>query len=156
MWQNFNNSWDTLILLFSWSNLVIQRNGFSFETHYHLLCLNFKRFGLSFFCSQHYWGNKSCISTWYLHLWVLNTVCYYCTKATKWAALLILLLSPTALAGIAVSQRKVRQISDPVQQILIQLHKIIFITQVCITVASDILYFLVICCCQNDVTAKCC
>ncbi|KAM6141398.1 LOW QUALITY PROTEIN: serine/threonine-protein kinase Nek10 [Phoenicopterus ruber ruber] len=34
-----------------------------------------------------------------------------------------------ALAGIAVSQRKVRQISDPVQQILIQLHKIIFITQ---------------------------
>uniref|UniRef100_A0A8B9VTP7 Serine/threonine-protein kinase Nek10 n=1 Tax=Anas zonorhyncha TaxID=75864 RepID=A0A8B9VTP7_9AVES len=31
--------------------------------------------------------------------------------------------------GIAVSQRKVRQINDPVQQILIQLHKIIFITQ---------------------------
>uniref|UniRef100_A0A8C2YBZ5 NIMA related kinase 10 n=1 Tax=Coturnix japonica TaxID=93934 RepID=A0A8C2YBZ5_COTJA len=38
-------------------------------------------------------------------------------------------LSSTASAGIAVSQRKVRQISDPVQQILIQLHKIIFITQ---------------------------
>ncbi|XP_074939374.1 serine/threonine-protein kinase Nek10 [Phalacrocorax aristotelis] len=34
-----------------------------------------------------------------------------------------------ASAGIAVSPRKVRQISDPVQQILIQLHKIIFITQ---------------------------
>uniref|UniRef100_A0A8B9QMK1 Protein kinase domain-containing protein n=1 Tax=Apteryx owenii TaxID=8824 RepID=A0A8B9QMK1_APTOW len=34
-----------------------------------------------------------------------------------------------ASAGIAVSQRKVRQIRDPVQQILIQLHKIIFITQ---------------------------
>ncbi|XP_030368231.1 serine/threonine-protein kinase Nek10 isoform X3 [Strigops habroptila] len=34
-----------------------------------------------------------------------------------------------ASARIAVSQRKVRQISDPVQQILIQLHKIIFITQ---------------------------
>ncbi|XP_053323974.1 serine/threonine-protein kinase Nek10 [Spea bombifrons] len=34
-----------------------------------------------------------------------------------------------ASAGIAVSQRKVRQISDPIQQILIQLHKIIFITQ---------------------------
>ncbi|XP_064907676.1 serine/threonine-protein kinase Nek10 isoform X3 [Columba livia] len=34
-----------------------------------------------------------------------------------------------ASAGIAVSQRKVRQISDPVQQILVQLHKIIFITQ---------------------------
>ncbi|XP_042662473.1 serine/threonine-protein kinase Nek10 isoform X2 [Tyto alba] len=34
-----------------------------------------------------------------------------------------------ASAGIAVAQRKVRQISDPVQQILIQLHKIIFITQ---------------------------
>ncbi|XP_068261137.1 serine/threonine-protein kinase Nek10 isoform X1 [Nyctibius grandis] len=45
------------------------------------------------------------------------------------AVLLILLLSSTASAGIAVSQRKVRQISDPVQQILIQLHKIIFITQ---------------------------
>ncbi|XP_068838085.1 serine/threonine-protein kinase Nek10 isoform X5 [Capricornis sumatraensis] len=36
---------------------------------------------------------------------------------------------PTASAGIAVSQRKVRQISDPIQQILIQLHKVIYITQ---------------------------
>ncbi|XP_066571835.1 serine/threonine-protein kinase Nek10 [Amia ocellicauda] len=34
-----------------------------------------------------------------------------------------------ASAGIAVSQRKVRQISDPIQRILIQLHKIIYITQ---------------------------
>ncbi|XP_068413457.1 serine/threonine-protein kinase Nek10 isoform X6 [Eschrichtius robustus] len=34
-----------------------------------------------------------------------------------------------ASARIAVSQRKVRQISDPIQQILIQLHKIIYITQ---------------------------
>ncbi|XP_055455042.1 serine/threonine-protein kinase Nek10 [Psammomys obesus] len=34
-----------------------------------------------------------------------------------------------ASAGIAVSQRKVRQISDPIQQILLQLHKVIFITQ---------------------------
>ncbi|XP_061441955.1 serine/threonine-protein kinase Nek10 isoform X4 [Rhineura floridana] len=34
-----------------------------------------------------------------------------------------------ASAGIAVSQRKVRQISDPIQQILIQLHKVIYITQ---------------------------
>ncbi|XP_053571717.1 serine/threonine-protein kinase Nek10 [Bombina bombina] len=32
-------------------------------------------------------------------------------------------------AGISVSQRKVRQISDPIQQILLQLHKIIYITQ---------------------------
>uniref|UniRef100_A0A8D0FR35 Protein kinase domain-containing protein n=1 Tax=Strix occidentalis caurina TaxID=311401 RepID=A0A8D0FR35_STROC len=48
---------------------------------------------------------------------------------TKLSVLLILFLSSTASAGIAVSQRKVRQISDPVQQILIQLHKIIFITQ---------------------------
>ncbi|KAG8430251.1 hypothetical protein GDO86_018152, partial [Hymenochirus boettgeri] len=32
-------------------------------------------------------------------------------------------------AGIAVSHKKVRQISDPIQQILIQLHKIIYITQ---------------------------
>uniref|UniRef100_A0A8B9E1U8 NIMA related kinase 10 n=1 Tax=Anser cygnoides TaxID=8845 RepID=A0A8B9E1U8_ANSCY len=40
-----------------------------------------------------------------------------------------LMLSSTASTGIAVSQRKVRQISDPVQQILIQLHKIVFITQ---------------------------
>uniref|UniRef100_A0A8C3DH31 Uncharacterized protein n=1 Tax=Corvus moneduloides TaxID=1196302 RepID=A0A8C3DH31_CORMO len=47
----------------------------------------------------------------------------------KEAALLILFLSSTALAGIAASQRKVRQISDPVHQILIQLHKIIFLTQ---------------------------
>ncbi|GCB61606.1 hypothetical protein scyTo_0004126 [Scyliorhinus torazame] len=37
--------------------------------------------------------------------------------------------SRPASAGIAVSQRKVRQISDPIQQILIQLHKIIYITQ---------------------------
>ncbi|KAF4799332.1 hypothetical protein TURU_055885 [Turdus rufiventris] len=37
--------------------------------------------------------------------------------------------SAIALAGIAVAQRKVHQISDPIQQILIQLHKIIFITQ---------------------------
>uniref|UniRef100_A0A8C9C3D6 NIMA related kinase 10 n=1 Tax=Phocoena sinus TaxID=42100 RepID=A0A8C9C3D6_PHOSS len=36
---------------------------------------------------------------------------------------------PAVSAGIAVSQRKVRQISDPIQQILIQLHKIIYITQ---------------------------
>ncbi|KAL9868146.1 LOW QUALITY PROTEIN: serine/threonine-protein kinase Nek10 [Geothlypis trichas] len=34
-----------------------------------------------------------------------------------------------ALAGIAVSQGKVHQISDPVQQILVQLHKIIFSTK---------------------------
>ncbi|XP_051062770.1 serine/threonine-protein kinase Nek10 isoform X2 [Phodopus roborovskii] len=34
-----------------------------------------------------------------------------------------------ASAGIAVSQRKVRQISDPIQQILIQLHKVIYVTQ---------------------------
>ncbi|XP_034144678.1 serine/threonine-protein kinase Nek10 isoform X2 [Esox lucius] len=32
-------------------------------------------------------------------------------------------------AGICVSQRKVRQIDDPVQRILVQLHKIIYITQ---------------------------
>ncbi|XP_054335780.1 serine/threonine-protein kinase Nek10 isoform X9 [Pongo pygmaeus] len=38
-------------------------------------------------------------------------------------------LKDHASAGIAVSQRKVRQISDPIQQILIQLHKIIYITQ---------------------------
>ncbi|XP_072796957.1 serine/threonine-protein kinase Nek10-like [Vicugna pacos] len=34
-----------------------------------------------------------------------------------------------ASAGIAVSQRKVHQISDPIQQILIQLQKITYITQ---------------------------
>ncbi|XP_024894849.1 serine/threonine-protein kinase Nek10 isoform X3 [Pteropus alecto] len=38
-------------------------------------------------------------------------------------------LKDHASAGIAVSQRKVRQISDPIQQILIQLHKVIYITQ---------------------------
>ncbi|XP_075443096.1 serine/threonine-protein kinase Nek10 isoform X3 [Ascaphus truei] len=38
-------------------------------------------------------------------------------------------LKDSASAGIAVSQKKVRQISDPIQQILIQLHKIIYITQ---------------------------
>ncbi|XP_069770121.1 serine/threonine-protein kinase Nek10 isoform X2 [Narcine bancroftii] len=38
-------------------------------------------------------------------------------------------LKDHASAGIAVSHRKVRQISDPIQQILIQLHKIIYITQ---------------------------
>ncbi|XP_041731295.2 serine/threonine-protein kinase Nek10-like isoform X2 [Coregonus clupeaformis] len=34
-----------------------------------------------------------------------------------------------ASAGICVSQRKVRQIDDPVQRFLVQLHKIIYITQ---------------------------
>ncbi|XP_015212928.1 serine/threonine-protein kinase Nek10 isoform X3 [Lepisosteus oculatus] len=38
-------------------------------------------------------------------------------------------ITTEASAGIAVSQRKVRQISDPIQRILIQLHKIIYITQ---------------------------
>ncbi|XP_029442934.1 serine/threonine-protein kinase Nek10 [Rhinatrema bivittatum] len=38
-------------------------------------------------------------------------------------------LSSVASAGIAVSPKKVRQISDPIQQILIQLYKIIYITQ---------------------------
>ncbi|KAM4689029.1 serine/threonine-protein kinase Nek10 [Discoglossus pictus] len=38
-------------------------------------------------------------------------------------------LKESASAGISVSHRKVRQISDPIQQILIQLHKIIYITQ---------------------------
>uniref|UniRef100_A0A8C2VRX1 Serine/threonine-protein kinase Nek10 n=1 Tax=Chinchilla lanigera TaxID=34839 RepID=A0A8C2VRX1_CHILA len=38
-------------------------------------------------------------------------------------------MSELSSAGIAVSQRKVRQISDPIQQILIQLHKVIYITQ---------------------------
>ncbi|XP_051792055.1 LOW QUALITY PROTEIN: serine/threonine-protein kinase Nek10 [Erpetoichthys calabaricus] len=34
-----------------------------------------------------------------------------------------------ASAGISVSQKKVRQISDPIQMILLQLHKVIYITQ---------------------------
>ncbi|KAF7238271.1 Serine/threonine-protein kinase Nek10 [Varanus komodoensis] len=50
-------------------------------------------------------------------------------KTSKWVSLLTIALSSAASAGIAVSQRKVRQISDPIQQILIQLHKIIYITQ---------------------------
>ncbi|XP_010776260.1 serine/threonine-protein kinase Nek10 [Notothenia coriiceps] len=33
------------------------------------------------------------------------------------------------LAGICVSQKKVRQIDDPIQRLLVQLHKIIYITQ---------------------------
>ncbi|XP_063113119.1 serine/threonine-protein kinase Nek10 isoform X1 [Cavia porcellus] len=41
----------------------------------------------------------------------------------------VILRNLKASAGIAVSQRKVRQISDPIQQILIQLHKVIYITQ---------------------------
>ncbi|KAF6100352.1 NIMA related kinase 10 [Phyllostomus discolor] len=44
-------------------------------------------------------------------------------------AVILRSLKDHASAGIAVSQRKVRQISDPIQQILIQLHKIIYITQ---------------------------
>ncbi|XP_050794268.1 serine/threonine-protein kinase Nek10 isoform X1 [Gopherus flavomarginatus] len=44
-------------------------------------------------------------------------------------AVVLRTLKDHASAGIAVSQRKVRQISDPIQQILIQLHKIIYITQ---------------------------
>lgn len=48
-------------------------------------------------------------------------------ETPKW---IFIALSSAASAGIAVSQRKVRQISDPIQQILIQLHKVIYITQV--------------------------
>lgn len=39
--------------------------------------------------------------------------------------------SATAAATLSISPRKVRQINDPISQILNQLHKIIFITQVC-------------------------
>uniref|UniRef100_A0A8C6IN90 Uncharacterized protein n=1 Tax=Melopsittacus undulatus TaxID=13146 RepID=A0A8C6IN90_MELUD len=59
----------------------------------------------------------------------LSSSCSSHEKESAITVLLLLLLSSTASARIAVSQRKVRQISDPVQQILIQLHKIIFITQ---------------------------
>uniref|UniRef100_W5MJ75 Serine/threonine-protein kinase Nek10 n=1 Tax=Lepisosteus oculatus TaxID=7918 RepID=W5MJ75_LEPOC len=45
-----------------------------------------------------------------------------------WFQIVRISLTETS-AGIAVSQRKVRQISDPIQRILIQLHKIIYITQ---------------------------
>ncbi|XP_075683297.1 serine/threonine-protein kinase Nek10 isoform X1 [Rhinoderma darwinii] len=47
----------------------------------------------------------------------------------SFSTMLLHSLKHSASAGIAVSQRKVRQISDPIQQILIQLHKIIYITQ---------------------------
>ncbi|XP_074201490.1 serine/threonine-protein kinase Nek10 isoform X4 [Camelus bactrianus] len=50
-------------------------------------------------------------------------------QAHSLPAVLLRSLRHHASAGIAVSQRKVRQISDPIQQILIQLHKIIYITQ---------------------------
>ncbi|XP_066483393.1 serine/threonine-protein kinase Nek10 isoform X2 [Tiliqua scincoides] len=50
-------------------------------------------------------------------------------KSHSLPAVILRNLKDHASAGIAVSQRKVRQISDPIQQILIQLHKIIYITQ---------------------------
>ncbi|XP_072796992.1 serine/threonine-protein kinase Nek10 isoform X1 [Vicugna pacos] len=50
-------------------------------------------------------------------------------QAHSLPAVILRSLRHHASAGIAVSQRKVRQISDPIQQILIQLHKIIYITQ---------------------------
>uniref|UniRef100_A0A672YEA9 Protein kinase domain-containing protein n=1 Tax=Sphaeramia orbicularis TaxID=375764 RepID=A0A672YEA9_9TELE len=37
--------------------------------------------------------------------------------------------SPSVSAGICVSQRKLRQIDDPINRLLVQLHKIIYITQ---------------------------
>ena len=39
-------------------------------------------------------------------------------------------LAATAAATLSISPRKVRQINDPISQILNQLHKVIFITQV--------------------------
>lgn len=39
-------------------------------------------------------------------------------------------LLATAAATLSISPRKVRQINDPISQILNQLHKVIFITQV--------------------------
>ncbi|XP_039199649.1 serine/threonine-protein kinase Nek10 isoform X5 [Crotalus tigris] len=50
-------------------------------------------------------------------------------KSHSLPAVILRNLKDHASAGIAVSQRKVRQISDPIQQILVQLHKIIYITQ---------------------------
>ncbi|KAM9308162.1 serine/threonine-protein kinase Nek10 [Gastrophryne carolinensis] len=47
----------------------------------------------------------------------------------NFSAMLLHSVKHPASAGIAVSQRKVRQISDPIHQILIQLHKMIYITQ---------------------------
>lgn len=43
----------------------------------------------------------------------------------------LIFFSATAAATLSISPRKVRQINDPISQILNQLHKIIFITQVC-------------------------
>jgi len=42
----------------------------------------------------------------------------------------ICFITATAAATLSISPRKVRQINDPISQILNQLHKIIFITQV--------------------------
>ncbi|CAI9580881.1 unnamed protein product, partial [Staurois parvus] len=52
-----------------------------------------------------------------------------CLQCAKFNLTTLSVFRATASAGIAVSQKKVRQISDPIQQILIQLHKIIYITQ---------------------------
>lgn len=45
-------------------------------------------------------------------------------------------ITATAAATLSISPRKVRQINDPISQILNQLHKIIFITQVWSTTIS--------------------
>ncbi|XP_075067368.1 serine/threonine-protein kinase Nek10 [Mixophyes fleayi] len=50
-------------------------------------------------------------------------------STNRFPTLVLNSLKYSASAGIAVSQRKVRQISDPIQQILMQLHKIIYIAQ---------------------------
>ncbi|GAB5576897.1 serine/threonine-protein kinase Nek10 isoform X1 [Prionailurus iriomotensis] len=72
------------------------------------------------------------------HAWMKGTLCttnshsLYCLNVLEKVVRAGRILSKpekNASAGIAVSQRKVRQISDPIQQILIQLHKIIYITQ---------------------------
>jgi predicted PurR-regulated permease PerM len=61
--------------------------------------------------------------------------------------------SATAAATLSISPRKVRQINDPISQILNQLHKIIFITQVnyLITIAVSycfgVIYFSLCFCC---------
>ncbi|XP_066483397.1 serine/threonine-protein kinase Nek10 isoform X6 [Tiliqua scincoides] len=59
-------------------------------------------------------------------------------KSHSLPAVILRNLKDHASAGIAVSQRKVRQISDPIQQILIQLHKIIYITQLPPTLHSNL------------------
>uniref|UniRef100_A0A8C4SZG6 Serine/threonine-protein kinase Nek10 n=1 Tax=Erpetoichthys calabaricus TaxID=27687 RepID=A0A8C4SZG6_ERPCA len=71
----------------------------------------------------------SVLSLYLIYMPVLQCYVLNGDRFTKLHFQCIVFFFSLASAGISVSQKKVRQISDPIQMILLQLHKVIYITQ---------------------------